>query len=112
MCSAAGNLIGRVVLRTSKRIGALQVLCWFAMSLLLMGPGRRQQPGMAVITGTAVDPGSMMPLPQVTVSWKSRSVTSDRSGRFEIDLPAGIRQLSFSAPGRPVVTKVVIIRQP
>jgi hypothetical protein len=88
------------------------ILGWSFTSLLLVTRDRKPQPDMVVVTGTVLDPGSLTSLPGVEVSWRSQRVTTDRAGHYEIKLPAGVREISFSAPNRPPVRKVVIVRQP
>src|SRR5450432_1272279 len=90
----------------------LPILGWSCASLLLPALDRRQQPDRVIVMGTVLDPGSMTPLPGVEVSWRSQRVTSDKTGHYEIELPAGIREISFAAPHRPPVRKVLIVRQP
>jgi len=90
----------------------LHILGWGFASLLFLALDRRQQPDPVIIMGTVLDPGSMTPLPGVEVSWKSQKVSSDKAGHYEIQLPAGVREISFSAPNRPPITKVLIVRQP
>jgi hypothetical protein len=72
----------------------------------------RQQPDAATVAGTVLDAHSMAPLPGVDISWKSHKVTSDSAGRYEIRLPAGVREISFAAPNRPLVRKIIIVREP
>jgi hypothetical protein len=90
----------------------LHILGWSFASLLFLALDRRQQPDLVIIMGTVLDSGSMTPLPGVEVSWKSQKVSSDKAGHYEIQLPAGVREVSFSAPNRPSVRKVLIVRQP
>ena len=100
-------------MKQSKRILLiLHILGWSFASLLFLALDRTQKPDLVIITGTVLDPGSMTPLPGVEVSWRSQKVISDKTGHYEIELPAGVREISFSAPDRPAVTKVLIIRQP
>jgi len=100
-------------MKQSKRILLiLHILGWSFASLLFLALDRRQKPDLVIITGTVLDPGSMKPLPGVEVSWKSQEVISDKAGHYEIELPAGVREISFSAPDRPPVRKVLIVRQP
>ncbi|MGH9425966.1 MAG: carboxypeptidase-like regulatory domain-containing protein, partial [Terriglobia bacterium] len=100
-------------MKQSKRILLiLHILGWSLAGLLFLALDRRQQPDLVIIMGTVLDPGSMTPLPGVEVSWRSQKVTSDKAGHYEIQLPAGVREISFSAPDRPRVRKVLIVRQP
>jgi hypothetical protein len=88
----------------------LALVCGFA-SLRLPAWDRRRHPDMVVITGTVLDAGSMTPLPGVEVSWRSQRAASDNIGRYEIELPVGVREIAFSRPDRPRVRKVLIVRQ-
>jgi hypothetical protein len=90
----------------------LFILGWSFAILLLPAPGKRRQPDLVVVMGTILDPVSMTPLPGVEVSWKSRKVTSDKIGHYGIELPVGVREISFSAPDHRPATKLVIVRQP
>ena len=80
-----------------------------AADLLLLALTRTPQP--ETVKGTVVDAGSMTPLSGVEVAWKSRKVISDIRGRYEIQLPAGARQVSFTAPNHPVIKKLLILKQ-
>ena len=100
-------------MKQSKRILLiLHILGWSFASLLFLALDRSQQPDLVIVTGTVLDLGSMTPLPGVEVAWKSQKVTSDKTGHYEIQLPAGVREIAFSAPNRPSVRKVLIVRQP
>ncbi|MCI0422435.1 MAG: carboxypeptidase-like regulatory domain-containing protein [Acidobacteria bacterium] len=100
-------------MKTPKRILLiLHILGWSFASLLFLALDRRQQPSLVVITGTVLDPDSMKPLAGVEVVWKSQKAYSDKTGHYEIRVPPGVRELSFSASDRPAVRKVLIIRQP
>ncbi len=100
-------------MKQSKRILLiLHILGWSFASLLFLALDRRQQPDLVIVSGTVLDPGSMTPLPGVEVAWKSQKVTSDKAGHYGIQLPAGVREISFAAPNRPPVRKVLIVRQP
>jgi hypothetical protein len=90
----------------------LSFLSWSFASLLLVARDRKQQPDLVIVMGTVLDPASMTSLPGVEVSWKSQKVTTDKAGHYQIELPAGVREISFSAAGRPAVKKVLIARQP
>ena len=90
----------------------MSILGWSFTSLLLPASGKRQQPGLTVVMGTILDPVLLTPLGGAEVSWKSRKVTSDKIGHYEIELPAGIREISFSVPDRRPVRKLVFVRQP
>ena len=100
-------------MKQSKRILlTLHVLGWSFASLLFLALDRRQLPDLVIVSGNVLDAGSMTPLAGVEVSWKSQKVISDRSGHYEIQLPAGVREIVFSAADRPRVKKVLIVRQP
>jgi hypothetical protein len=100
-------------MKQSKRILLiLHILGWSFAIMLTLALARKQQPAIAIIMGTVLDSGAMAPLPGVEVSWRSQKVTSDKSGHYEIEVPAGVREISFSAPHRPPVRKVLIVRKP
>jgi hypothetical protein len=83
-----------------------------SMLFLARATNQRQQANAAIVAGTVLDADSMTPLAGVEISWKSRKVTSDSAGRYEIQLPAGVRELSFAARDRRLVRKVIIVREP
>ncbi|MBV9503882.1 MAG: hypothetical protein JO323_02640 [Acidobacteriia bacterium] len=99
--------------KSNYRYWTLQVLVLGTANLLLLALTRIPQPEPETVTvkGTAVDAGSMTPLRGVEVAWKSRKVISDIRGRYEIQLPAGTREVSFKAPNRPVIKKLLILKQ-
>lgn len=68
--------------------------------------------GSVTVSGNALDPSSMQPLPNVVVSWKSLHAKADSKGHYNIELPLGIRELTYSSEGRPSARKFIIIRKP
>ena len=100
-------------MKTSKRtLLILHILGWSLAGLLFLALDRRQQPRSVVITGVVLDPASMKPLTGVAIAWGTQKTQSDPSGRYEISVPVGIRELTFTLPGRPSVSKLLIVRQP
>jgi len=79
-------------------------------SLLLWGLEWREEQAPAIVTGVVLDAGTLRPLPGVTVSWKSHSATSDKAGRYQLEVMAGVRELIFSARDRSAVNKMLLIR--
>jgi hypothetical protein len=84
----------------------------FASLLLLAANRKHQHADPVTVMGTVLDPAAMTPMPGVEVSWSSRRVTTNPAGQYEIELPAGIREMFFSPPDRTAVKKVLIARRP
>src|SRR5688572_22547880 len=82
------------------------------LSMALFLSGQRNDPRLVSVVGRVYDPASMRALPGVEVSWKATKVRSDTAGRYQIKVLNGVRELSFSAPGRPTVRKALVIRRP
>jgi hypothetical protein len=96
---------------STRRILFLHFLLCSLISLSVLALSGRQQRSLAVITGRVVEAVSMKPAPGVEVSWKSQKARSDQTGRYQISIPAGIHELSFSASGHPAVRKLLVVRQ-
>src|SRR5688572_19857835 len=82
------------------------------LSTALFLSGQRNDPRLVSVVGRVYDPTSIKALPGVEISWKTTKVRSDTTGRYEIKVLTGVRELSFSAPGRPTVRKTLVIRRP
>jgi hypothetical protein len=81
-----------------------------SVTVLLIAGRDRQGPATVTVTGTALDPASTTPLPHVSVSCKSQHTETDENGQYVIKLPVGVKELCFSAPNRPSVHKLMIVR--
>ena len=88
------------------------ILGWGFATLLVVARDRKPQPDKAIVMGTVLDAASMTLLPGVEVSFRSQKVTSDKTGHYQIEVPYGVREISFSAPNHPPVRKLLIVRQP
>jgi hypothetical protein len=80
--------------------------------LLFLGTSRGQKPDRTTVSGAVVDARSLAPVAGVEVAWRSQTERTDAAGRYTIQLPAGIREVRFTATGRRPVTKVLVLRQP
>jgi hypothetical protein len=78
----------------------------------LILPAREQPAQPAVVAGAILDSNSTAPLRGAEITWKSRKAIADSAGRYEIELPPGIREISISAAGHPTVKKTLILRDP
>jgi hypothetical protein len=93
----------------SKRIRVLTYVVGWTCAVLLLSA---QETDVAIVSGIVVDSVSLAPVPGVEVSWKAQNVITDGKGRYEIRVDTGVRELFFSAAGRPHVRKVVFAREP
>jgi len=59
-----------------------------------------------------VDGDAWRPLAGVTVAWDKQRTVTGADGAYQLRLPAGVRTLTFSAPGRAAARKLVVIRDP
>src|SRR5690242_11352265 len=98
--------------RSVRHVWFLTVLLCGLASLSLLGLASRPQRSFAVITGKIAELPSMRSLAGVEVTWNSQKARSDEAGHYQISIPVGIRELSFSTAGHPSVHKVVIARTP
>ncbi len=96
--------------RTKRILRVFLVLGLSFAGLLILGLGRDHQPETVTVMGAVLDPGLGQPLPGAEVSWRSQRVITDRTGHYEIKLPAGIREISVSSNHRSPVKKLLIVR--
>src|SRR5262245_40920869 len=95
------------------RAGKQMLLCHSCFCLCLLVPlclsairSHGSEPQFVVATGGIYDSVSIKPLQNIEVAWQDHKTRSDATGRYEIKVPLGIRELSFSAPGHFPVRKV------
>ena len=66
----------------------------------------------ATVSGHVVDGDAWQPLAGVTIVWDKQRAVTGADGAYQLRLPAGVRTLTFSAPGRAAARKLVVIRDP
>jgi hypothetical protein len=92
----------------SKNFFLLLGLVIAILSFLPAG-GKEQQ--LVLVTGKVCDARSVNPLHGVEVRWKDVRTRSDDTGHYEIKVPIGVRELSFSVPERVSVRKLLLVRR-
>jgi hypothetical protein len=65
---------------------------------------------VATVTGAVVAAESGAPLSGAIVSWSSGKVLTDSAGRYRIEMPPAITEISVTAPGCRAVRKVLFVR--
>jgi hypothetical protein len=95
--SAAGNL---------RRARPAASLVLAALAWLGLG-----SPALAgTLGGTVLDAATWKPLANVQVSGAGKSAVTDASGKYRLEVPAGVQTLTFAAPGRPPAVKFLVAR--
>jgi hypothetical protein len=78
----------------------IMLLCQVLLTGCTVGHALASEPEAAHVSGTAVTNG-LAPVPHATVRAGGKTAVADSEGRFAIDVPAGERALTISAPGLP-----------
>jgi hypothetical protein len=88
----------------------------FAVLVLLLcvttGFLARKPTPLVPVSGKIYDVATRKPLTGVTVWRKEAKVYSDKNGAYSIQVPSGIRELTFRFAGRPDIRKSIISRTP
>jgi hypothetical protein len=98
--------------RTGRRrhFGALSVVIFTSLALTSGCPeGERVT---AEVEGMVIDAETVAPLVDVEVRSRLSSGRTDASGRYRLPVSRGLRELTYAAPGRASVRKLVVVRGP
>jgi len=99
---------------TSSAAGKTQPARGAAVLLLVLalGVATAAPRPTATVTGRVMEGDAWRPLAGVTVAWDKQRAVTGADGAYQLRLPAGVRTLTFSAPGRAAARKLAVIRDP
>ncbi len=80
----------------------------FLVLAVLLSLGLTSTATAGTLSGTVLDAATWKPLAGVKVSGAGNPAVTDAAGKYRLDVPAGVRTLTFTATGRPPVTKVLV----
>jgi hypothetical protein len=94
---------GRLALRTL----GLVLLLLSSVAFLHKKPA-----GLCEVSGTIYEPSTRKPLATAEITWDDTKAYSNREGFYKIQVPVGVRELTFKFGARPSAHKSVILRDP